>query len=72
MKKPPQEQNERLETETTAWDENWLQAERELKEVSERDEVEAVVWRNTAIRQGRDVHRVTVRPERRSEYKKGG
>ena len=71
MKKPPDEQTGRQEAETTAWDQNWLQAERELTEISERDEAEAMAWRDTAIRRGRDAHRVTVRPERRPQYKKG-
>jgi hypothetical protein len=72
VKKIPEEQTGRREMRTAVWDQNWLQAERELTEISERDEAEAeaVVWRNTAVRRRRDVHRVTVRPERRPEHKK--
>jgi hypothetical protein len=69
MKKPPEEQSVRWEAETAAWDQNWLQAERELREISERDEAEAAVWRDTSNRRDRDVHRVTVRSERHQEYK---
>jgi hypothetical protein len=69
MKRPTEEQTKQRETETAVWDQNWLQAERELAEISERDEAEAAVSRYTSNRQARDVHRVTVRSERRQECK---
>lgn len=50
---------------------NWLQAERELIELSERDETENTVWEDTSTRRGMDTDRVTVRPGGRQEYKKG-
>jgi hypothetical protein len=50
---------------------NWLQAERELTELSEREETATSVWEDTSTRRGGDADRVAVRSGRNSEYKKG-
>ncbi len=69
MRRPTEEQPKRRETETAVWDQNWLLAERELKEISERDEAEAAVSRYSFNERARDVCRVTVRSERHQERK---
>ncbi len=63
MKTSLDEQIGGRETETAAWEQDWLQAEQELTEISERDKAEAAVWRDMAVRRRRDVHRITVCPE---------
>ena len=50
--------------------ENWLQAERELKQMPE-PETQATVWVRKSNRRGRDVKRVTIHgPEKNPEFKK--
>ena len=49
---------------------NWLQAERELTEISEREETETAVWEDTSTRRGVD-YTVTIGSNRNQEFKKG-
>ena len=49
---------------------NWLQAERELMEVSERRETETAVWEDTSTRRGVEEN-VTIGSNRNQEFKKG-
>jgi len=49
---------------------NWLQAERELTEISEREETETAVWEDTSTRRGVKQN-VTIGSNRNQEFKKG-
>jgi hypothetical protein len=49
---------------------DWLQAERELTEISELGEIETAVWEDTSTRRGVD-DTVTIRSNRTREFKKG-
>ncbi len=49
---------------------DWLQAERELTEISEREETETAVWEDTSTRRGVKQN-VTIGSNRNQEFKKG-
>jgi hypothetical protein len=77
MKKPTEEQIQRRAYEIYMKHgkpgrdlENWLWAERELREIIERDDREATVWEDTSSRRAVN-QSPSDRSERRKEYQKG-